>query len=373
MPVPGKAVIHRRVPLARRNLLAEPRRLAASALGVGMAIMLILLLDGLWAGIQANITTYEVNVGADLYVAQPGTRNFFGAVSVIPADTVDAVRADPDVDWAAGVRGFFSIVELHDTKVATYVIGSTPGDRGGPWELRQGRAPSADDEVAIGSVMARRHGIDVGDPLEIMGRSFTVVGTTTDAFMASFVFMTHAATDRLLSSPGTTSFVLAGTDDPAAVRDRLEATGLSVLDRDQLARADLDLMARAYRVPIAVMRAVAFAIGSIVIALTAYTAIVDRRREYGIVKAMGARAVQLVSLAVEQSLLIAASGLVAGGLLFMVGRALIGWARPQFVILATTGSVGRAAAAALVMGLVAAIVPARRLARLEPAAAYRSG
>ena len=219
MPVPGKAVIHRRVPLARRNLLAEPRRLAASALGVGMAIMLILLLDGLWAGIQANITTYEDNVGADLYVAQPGTRNFFGAVSVIPADTVDAVRADPDVDWAAGVRGFFSIVELHDTKVATYVIGSTPGDRGGPWELRQGRAPSADDEVAIGSVMARRHGIDVGDPLEIMGRSFTVVGTTTDAFMASFVFMTHAATDRLLSSPGTTSFVLAGTDDRLFVAD----------------------------------------------------------------------------------------------------------------------------------------------------------
>jgi putative ABC transport system permease protein len=121
-----------RVPLARRNLLAEPRRLAASAAGVGMAIMLILLLDGLWAGIEANITTYEDNVGADLYVAQPGTRNFFGAISVIPADTVDAVRADPDVEWAVDVRGFFSIVELHDTKVPTYVIGSTPGDRGGP-------------------------------------------------------------------------------------------------------------------------------------------------------------------------------------------------------------------------------------------------
>src|SRR5688572_30526662 len=119
MPV-TEIAIHRRVPLARRNLLAEPRRLAASAAGVGTAIMLILLLDGLWAGIQANITTYEDNVGADLYVAQPGTRNFFGAVSVIPADTVDSVRADSDVDWAASVRGFFSIVDLHDTKVATF-------------------------------------------------------------------------------------------------------------------------------------------------------------------------------------------------------------------------------------------------------------
>src|SRR3546814_4873547 len=104
------------VPLARRNLLSEPRRLLAAAGGVGMALMLILLLDGLWAGIQANVTTYEDNVGADLYVAQPGTRNFFGAVSVIPEDTVDAVRADPDVEWAAAVRGFFSITQLHDRK-----------------------------------------------------------------------------------------------------------------------------------------------------------------------------------------------------------------------------------------------------------------
>lgn len=360
-----------RVPLARRNLLAEPRRLLASAAGVGMAVMLVLLLDGLWAGIQANITTYEDHVGADLYVAQPGTRNFFGAISVLPADTVDTVADDPDVAWTAQVRGFFSIVELHDTKVPTYVIGSVPGERGGPWELHDGRAPQTDSEVAIGSVMARRHGLDVGDDLEIMGRSFTVVGTSTDAFMASFVFMTHAATDDLLSAAGTTSFVLVGTDQPDAVRQRLHAAGFTVLDRDQLARADLDLMARAYRVPLAVMRAVAFAIGSIVIALTVYTAIADRRREYGIVKAMGARARHLTGLAVEQSLILAAIGIVSGGVLFVAARALIAELRPQFVILATTGSVTRAVATGLAMGLVAALVPARRLARLEPASAYR--
>ncbi len=81
--------MHGRVPLARRNLFAEPCRFAVSAAGVGMPIMLILLLDGLWAGIEANITTYEDNVGAELYVAQPGTRNFFAAISLIPADTVE--------------------------------------------------------------------------------------------------------------------------------------------------------------------------------------------------------------------------------------------------------------------------------------------
>jgi putative ABC transport system permease protein len=365
--------MRRSVPLARRNLLAEPRRLIASAAGVGMAIMLILLLDGLWAGIEANVTTYEDNVGADLYVAQRGTRNFFGAVSLIPASTVDTVRADPDVDWAIPVRGFFSIVEQHDTKVPTYVIGSIPGERGGPWELREGRAPAADDEVAIGSVMAKRHGIDVGNRMEIMGRRFTVVGTTTDAFMASFVFMTHAATDQLLSAPATTSFVLVGTDQPAAVRARLGDGDLAVLDRDELAKNDLSLMARAYSVPLRVMRAVAFTVGSLVIALTVYTAIMERRREYGIVKAMGARGRHLLGLAVQQTLIIAGIGLISGGLLFIAGRAYITAVRPQFVILASAGSVGRAIVAAVLMALVAAVVPARRLARLEPATAYRGG
>ena len=256
------------VPLARRNLVDEPARLVASVGGVGMAIMLVLLLDGLWAGIKANVTTYEDNVGADLYVAQPGTRNFFGTVSLIPRSTVETIRGDVDVRWTAAVRGFFSIVELHDRKVPSFVIGFVPCERGGPWELRQGRAPETDTEVAIGRVMAARHNLSIGDPVEIMGTKFEIVGTSTDTFMTSFVFMTHAATDHLLSAPETTSFVLIGTDYAATVRERLKATGLSVLDRDELAANDLSLMARAYSVPMNVMRVVGFVIGSLVIAMT---------------------------------------------------------------------------------------------------------
>ena len=63
------------VPLARRNLLADPRRLAASALAVGLA--LILLLDGLWAGVRAQVTRYEDEIGAQPYVVVPGARSLF--------------------------------------------------------------------------------------------------------------------------------------------------------------------------------------------------------------------------------------------------------------------------------------------------------
>jgi putative ABC transport system permease protein len=362
------------VPLARRNLLSDPRRLVASATGVGLALMLILLLSGLWAGIDAKTTVYEDHSGAALYVAQPGTRNFFSTVSVIPASTVDQVRADPDVEWAVPVRGLFSVMQLHDTKIPAYLIGSEPGQPGGAWHLIKGRTPAGDDEIALGQVLAARHGVKVGDHLDILGRTFTVVGIAdADMFMTSFVFMTHAATDQILRDPGTTSFVLVGTDQPNQVRARLASTGLAVLDRDQLKRNDLAVIARPFSLPLRVMVAVSFAVGSLIIALTAYSAIMERRREYGIVKALGATHARLYRLAITQTLTLAVIGLVTGGVFFLVGRAVISALRPQFLIVLTPMVVAQAIFAALVMGLVAAIMPSRRLARLDPATAYRGG
>jgi putative ABC transport system permease protein len=97
------------VPLARRNLLADRRRLAASVVGVGLAVMLILLLDGMWAGIRAQTTLYTDRVGTDLYVLQPGIRDLTAGASTLPLTTLDTVRADSDVDWASPVRSTYSI------------------------------------------------------------------------------------------------------------------------------------------------------------------------------------------------------------------------------------------------------------------------
>lgn len=362
----------RAVPLARRNLTAEPRRLVVSALGVGLAVMLILLLDGLWAGMRAGASSYEDNAGADLYVAQAGTTNFYGASSRVPFDVLAELRSDAAVEWAAPVRSFYAVVELHDKKVPVAVIGSTPGEPGGAWKLYAGRAPAGDDEVVVGQVLARRHGIDVGDQIDAVGRTFTVVGTGTDAFMTSYVFVTHQVTDELLAAPATTSFVLVGTDEPDAVRERF-SDRYAVLDPGDLAQADFDVVARAFESPMRLMAGVALVIGSAVVALTAYTGIAERRREYGIVKALGARARDLVHVALVQTTLVGIAGLGAGAALFVAGRAAITAARPQFSVVLTTGSLVRAVGAVLLMAVLGAVVPARRLVAVDPATAYRGG
>jgi len=365
----------RKVPLARRNLLADHRRLLTSIAGVGLALMLILLLDGLWAGIRSQVSVYEEGVGLDLVVAQPGTRTVFADASVIPISTVDQVRSDPGVAWAAPARSFFSILDLHDRKVAASVVASMPGLRGGPWALEQGAPLWSDGDIVVDGVLARQHGLRVGDTLEVMGRPFRVVGLSrgSSGFMTSIVFITHAASDTLLGIRGTTGYVLVGSSRPRAAAERLRARGLTVLTRRELAANSLELTTGIYGSPIRLMVAVAFAVGALVIALTAYTSVVERRREYGIVRAIGARGSTLTALAVRQTLAIAVLGLLAGGVLYVVGRALITAWRPQFSVVLTPGGLARAVAAALLMGLVAAVVPARRLVATDPASAYRGG
>jgi putative ABC transport system permease protein len=119
------------VPLARRNLLAEPRRLAAGVAGIGLALMLILLLGGLWAGIQAQSGQYVDATGAALWILPPGTRTLFAEGTELPTSTLAIVRATPGVDWAAPAWGLYAILNLHDTRAAVVLVGSVPGQPGG--------------------------------------------------------------------------------------------------------------------------------------------------------------------------------------------------------------------------------------------------
>jgi putative ABC transport system permease protein len=207
-----------------------------------------------------------------------------------------------------------------------------------------------------------------------MARPFRVVGLSrgTSGFMTGIVFITHSAGDTLLGARGTTGYVLVGTGRPQAA-ERQRARGLTVLTRRELAANSLELTTGIYGPPIRLMVAVAFAVGALVIALTAYTSVVERRREYGIVRAIGARGSTLTVLAVRQTLALAVLGLLAGALLYAAGRAVITAWRPQFSVVLTPAGLGRAVAAALLMGLVAAVVPVRRLVATDPASAYRGG
>jgi putative ABC transport system permease protein len=363
-----------RVPVARRNILADRRRLFIAVAGIGVALGLIFLLEGLWQGFQVQISAYEDNVGADLFVGQAGVHNFLGDTSVIPKSAAEQVQAIPSVDSADPITARFVILDLHGRKQFTFLIAAEQGRIGGPWRLAAGRRVAEADEAVIDRTLADQHGVAVGERIDIAGRPFEVVGLSeqTRSWMSSFVFVSPTAAETLLRSAGTASYLLVNAADPEMTARLIETrTGLTALPAATLAENDRVQLSKVFGEPINLMVGVAFVAGTIIVALTVYSAIVERIREYGIAKAMGARWARLFGIVLGQTLVLAALGTVAGFLVYLGAYRLVALVRPQFWVHLTPSTVLLVIAAAALMALLAAVIPTRRVARLDPASVYR--
>lgn len=362
------------VALARRNLQSDPRRLAVGVLGVGLAVALMLLVEGLWQGTLRRITVYEDNVRAELFVGERGTKTFLSDVSAVPLETAVEIRSLPGVDTAAPIAVRQLIVDEHGMKIPVMLIGAEAESLGGPWGLTEGRAPATDREVVIDEGFAGAHAYRVGDELELLGERLRVVGLTPDSRALGNggpVFVSLGAAARLVGSESP-SFVLVRTGDPAGVGAAIRSqTGLEVLTPDQMAAGDRALYDDTMGSVIRVMLAIAFAAGTLIVALSVYSSVVDRIREYGIVKALGAGRRRLFRIVVSQTGSLALLGGALGLAVFAVAKAALTLWLPEFHVELPGAALVAATGAVAAMALLAAVLPVRRIARLDPASVYR--
>jgi putative ABC transport system permease protein len=365
-----------RVPLARRLVTADPRRFMVSLIGVGAAVGLVLLLQGMWTGQLVQISAYEDHVGADLFVAEPGTESLIGDTSMVPAAAVGQIRRLSTVNRADPVHFHATVSELHSSKEFVFVAGSDPTGLGGPWKLSAGRAPGTDSEAVLDSILAEEHGLAVGDVFAIKGRDFEVVGLSEDtrSWMASFVFVTEEAARLLTGDPGFVPYILVQSDHPEVAASAIEEqTGLVALDPEFLAANDREVLAGILEAPVRLMILIAFAAGTLVIALTVYSGLVDRFREYGILKAMGSSWLRVLGVVLGQTIVLAVVGSVVGYLIYSGGAWLVGNLRPQFWFSLEPRHLAGVVAGSLLMAAVGAIIPTWQMSRLDPASVYRGG
>lgn len=362
--------------LARRNLFRDRTRFLLSVLGVAVSVGLILVLAGYRSGVYRQASSYLDNTPGSVVVAEKGIRDFLGTSSVLPAGAIQAVESTPGVARVVPVVSQFVIFERHGRKDGFFLVGYDPAIGGGPWKLADGREPSADDELVIDRTTADQHDIGIGDQVTLLDREATVVGLSdeTTFWAGSIAFARITTLESLMRAPGLRSFLLvtpAAGIGPDVLRDRLAVVGTEVLLKADVTANDAKLMARVYDAPIGLMVAIAFVVGVLVVGLVIYTATIERRREYGAVKAIGARNRTLYRVVTIQAAIAAVVGAVAGtGLAFLAAAALMSW-RPQFLVAIEPAAVGIVLASSLLMALLAALIPARSVARLEPAEVFR--
>ena len=363
--------------LARRNLFKDRTRLALSVFGVALAVMLILLLNGFLTGMFHQVTSYLDNSPGSILVGQEGVANLLGATSTLPEGAAARAGEVQGVERVVPILSQFVILDLHQKKVPAYMVGYLPEEGGGPWAMAEGREPTADREVVVDRVLAGRHELTVGDSIDILGEPFTITGLSeeTASWMTGFFFVHRTAAEGLFKSPGATSYLLIGLAPGAsgeAIRARLaEQPGVDAFWKTDAAANDLKLYARFFSAPARLMVGIAFWIGSLVVGLVIYTATIERQREYGVLKAVGAGNATLYAVVVIQAVIAALAGVALGVLLAYGLAQWIMAVRPQFLILLESDDILRALIFGLAMAMAAALLPAQLVARLAPAEVFR--
>ncbi|MFA5837193.1 MAG: FtsX-like permease family protein [Bellilinea sp.] len=363
--------------LARRNLLKDKTRMALCVGGVALAVMLILVLNGFLAGMYSQITSYLDNSPGSVVVAQEDVVNLLGATSLLPVGMIQHVEDVEGVKEAYPILSQFVILDLHGKKQPAYMVGFVPGQTSGPWELFAGRLPETEQEMVFDRVLAGRHGLEIGDTVEVLGKDFSIVGLSdgTTSWMTSFFFVRKSAAEDLLLMPGATSFILLSKTDDEDLDDFLRKLnnldGINALTKKEMAANDLKLFAKVFSAPLKLMVGIAFLVGTMIVGLVIYTITVERQREYGVLKAIGASNSVLYKVVLTQAVAAASLGTVTGVLMaYGVSQWIMG-VRPQFLIVFDPSDVGLALLAGLGMALVAAFFPARVVARLAPAEVFR--
>jgi putative ABC transport system permease protein len=250
---------------------------------------------------------------------------------------------------------------------------------GGPIKVVEGKDTPGPGEVIVDSALAKRYGLNVGDTLRAGGKDWKVVGRSEfgDFVFSQTVFVTHDEAQAVLSMKGLTTFYVLklkpGVDAVKFAADiNKQGQQIVAYTHDQFAANTRERILGDVLPILAVVLGLAFVVGLAIAGLTIYTATIEKSREFGIIKAVGFKNSYLYRLVFEQAIVTGALGFVIGiGLTLLFGP-LASKQVPQFVTAILWQDVLAILGATVVMSLAAGYVPVRRLAAIDPVAAFKA-
>ncbi len=371
--------------VARKNLFSERVRLAISVGGVALSVFLIGILLALFRGWSQQVGSFVERVPADLWVASDGTTDFSAAASILPDGLGRQLSFLPEVTKVSPliVRPM-EMSRSQDNPKNTFdvqLVGYDPSiGIGGPLKVAQGKSPPGPDEIVVDEEMNKRHGVRIGDRLVRGTKSLTVVGFAAGGdfvyTQVSFVTLDTAINLLSLDPKGQRTFFAITLKDPSqrdifAHRLELSTPDVKFINGADFAQATRDRILGNILPILIVVLIVAFIVGLAVAGLTIYTATVEKSREYGILKAEGFTNPYLYRVVFEQSIITGILGfLVGAGMTFLVAP----FAQdsvPQFVVFIRWQDVIMIAGATLLMAVLAAYIPIRRLTNIDPVTVFK--
>jgi putative ABC transport system permease protein len=377
------------------NIRQRPLRTAISITGVALGVILVVLFVGLARGMMRDSTDRQANVDAEVRFFPGGDLSLSANPLRLSARYADAIMKgvqptadDPDLkpkppipgvavatpvgEWVqSGVGAIgFELIDGIDyagfTKATQLHIvegrGLGDGRNGGPNEA------IVDGYYAEHNTDVNGKPLGVGSRIQTLGHEFTVVGIYAPSMLARIKIPLYTM-QQLFGGAENCSFLMIKCDRPEMAEEVKAAIQQQYPGNHVLLTSEIPALYsqsfRAVDIFLDVVIGLALVISTLVILLGMYTTIIERTREIGILKSLGASKAFIVMAIEKEAALISALGVGVGFVVAIAGkfaiqrstRLLIDLPPRWLLIAALIGLLG---------GLIGALYPAMRAANLDP-------
>jgi putative ABC transport system permease protein len=269
--------------------------------------------------------------------------------------------------------------QYHGSELSVYFMAlDAPEGLPLPGDTRARYFP-APGRVNIDSAFSQKTGLGHGDALRVGDRDLVVdrINSGGNAVITQFAFLNAADARAIFGIAGGVNFYLLTTQpgaDPLAVGAAAAAAvpGAEFHTSASFANAISKAVDEGFLPVVSVLVGIGMIVGGAVIGLTTYTATIEKSRDFGVLKALGASGAFLYRIVITQSLIVCALGSIAGIVASALAATLIKRWIPEFITQLLWTDVAVVFAAALVMAVVSSYLPVRRINGIDPAMVFRA-
>lgn len=352
-----------------RNAVHRPVRTAITMIAVAVEVTLVIIVVGLTSGLLSESAKRTEGVGADIMV-QPPSASIFMAFSGAPMPMAIGGKLQ-QLEYVQAVAPV--LVQFNSVNGLDLVYGIQPETFravSGGFVLHEGQELQDANDILVDDVYSRAKKVKLGQSLHILEHDFHVAGIVEHGKGARlFVLMSTLQEMSGAHDKASVFFIKCDrSDHTAATMDTVR----QLLPRYEVrALKDYLSLMTSSNLPglgafINVMIGIAVAIGFLVTFLSMYTTIIERTREIGVLKSLGASKAYIVEIVLSETVLLCLGGVGCGiGLSWLLRMAFLK-VFPSLTILITAKWMLLAGLIAVTGGLLGASYPAWLASRKDP-------
>ena len=348
------------------NLGVHPLRAGLSATAIALQVFLILLIVGLTSGVLADWRARAEGVGADIIVQPPNSSIFFSFSSaVIPQSMAAQIEKLPGVQEVAPV---FIVMDVQYLGVIYGIDYQRFNGLSSGFTFVSGGPFTGPNDALADDLAADARNLEVGGPVTLMNREFTLRGVVVHGNGARFFVPLKTAQDIAGAENRVSMIYVRSTGDTEALRAELVRRFPTYRIRSTEEYMSLMTSSSLPELTpfINSFVGLGIVISFLVVLLTMYTLVLERRREIGVLKAIGSSRIEICGLIVGEALLLVVLGVLLGLLSTYGVTAILHRTSPTLQIDIEPVWILRAILVAVVGSIAGAAYPALRAARSDP-------